>query len=478
MSDSVVLIRRIDQGGDVEPIAVGDLLEQVSSGATEAVREILGTSAEVALDFMQEIDVSQKLRELIDECLQDIRELRPYIEEELKKPQYGGKSLEDLEAEAPRDDLGIAADDSLYMIALDAARAARDQDQEKITFPTLKSEGAPKYYMLPNSTLENALQAIDGKGDVIDEGPLDLPVLNIGTSKEVTVYVDATFENIGSAPVYVNKAPSEYDKVVEAAVASLVEDRKRAGLPPIVTADMVYRTMTHKTKTEKVTAQQRESVERSMDKMRKNIYIKLDATSELQARNAIGPGQEFVIEDFMLSATKIRARSGGRVVDAYYVKSMLLWDYTKLNRQYYTIKGDLLDVREIRQDSQGRDVITDISIPNNEKRIATKSYLLRRIKIMESDERTAADRLRKYRTRRKKNKNLPEKTLKDFRTQSRTILFDKIFTVADIKNKNTKTDTKKYVLDVLIFLKAKGQIKGYFHRKRKGKVKEAVIITV
>lgn len=434
--------------------------EQYSAESVRAVRYIVAAVKRAAPEIYA--------------LVKELEELEPYLEQELQKPEYDGKNLDELADESQKDERNWPVKGSLYMIALDAARRARDQ----ITFPTLKSEGVPKYYMLPNSTLENALQAIDGKGDVIDEGPLDLPVLNIGTSKEVTVYVDATFENIGSAPVYVNKVPSEYDKVVEAAVASLVEDRTRAGLPPIVTADMVYRTMTHKTKTEKVTAQQRESVDRSMDKMRKYIYIKLDATSELQARKAIGPGQEFVIEDFMLSATKIRARSGGRVVDAYHIKSMLLWDYTKLNRQYYTIKGDLLDVREIRQDSQGRDVITDISIPNNEKRIATKSYLLRRIKIMESDERTAADRLRKYRTRRKKNKDLPEKTLKDFRTHSRTILFDKIFTVADIKNKNTKTDTKKYVLDVLIFLKAKGQIKGYFHRKRKGKLKEAVIITV
>ena len=134
MSASFVLIKHTEQGGhDAEGIAIGDIMSQIGISAADAVREILGTSAAVALDLMQEIDISQKLQEVIEDHLQEIRELLPYLEQELKKPEYGGKSLEDLEAEAPRDDLGIAADDSLYMIALDAARTARDQDRQRVS---------------------------------------------------------------------------------------------------------------------------------------------------------------------------------------------------------------------------------------------------------------------------------------------------------------------------------------------------------
>lgn len=57
-------------------------------------------------------------------------ELAPYIEAELKKPEYGGKTLEDIWNEAGEQyDDGILDDNSPLMQLVNAARAARDAEQ-------------------------------------------------------------------------------------------------------------------------------------------------------------------------------------------------------------------------------------------------------------------------------------------------------------------------------------------------------------
>lgn len=57
-------------------------------------------------------------------------ELSPYIEAELKKPEYGGKTLEDIWNEAGEQyDDGIFDDNSPLMQLVNAARAARDAEQ-------------------------------------------------------------------------------------------------------------------------------------------------------------------------------------------------------------------------------------------------------------------------------------------------------------------------------------------------------------
>ena len=58
---------------------------------------------------------------LFDEITGD---LAPYIEEELKKPQYDGKTIEDLWEEAQESDGGLFSEDTRLMQAVNAARAA------------------------------------------------------------------------------------------------------------------------------------------------------------------------------------------------------------------------------------------------------------------------------------------------------------------------------------------------------------------
>ena len=81
----------------------------------------LYTQYGVMLDGLTELLESNPKFALFDEMQGD---LAPYIEEELKKPQYNGKTIEELIDEAEETDDGLFTEDSLLMQAVNAARAA------------------------------------------------------------------------------------------------------------------------------------------------------------------------------------------------------------------------------------------------------------------------------------------------------------------------------------------------------------------
>ena len=65
------------------------------------------------------------------ELMQETEELMPFLEAEIQKPEYGGKTLDDLFAEAEIDDDFNPIETSLFMQAVNAARAALKVEQEK-----------------------------------------------------------------------------------------------------------------------------------------------------------------------------------------------------------------------------------------------------------------------------------------------------------------------------------------------------------
>ena len=432
------------------------------SGELQRLRQLIADAARY---------IGKRIKE-VEKCIATLEELRaaqPYLEAELKKPQYKGVALDD---PIEPDKNGGIIPGSL----LDAIRNARLAQMAAENLPKLEGGGTPKYYTSPNTALANAIEAIDGKGEVIGAGAIDIPVLNVGKSNEVTIYVNAALENIEGVTV-AGKPYTEYDRAVHDAVVSIYEDRTKKGAPPIMTPDMIYRTMTHKTNKEYVSEQQKETIEKSVEKMRKNISVYADATAEIQRRKINVNGKQidrFVIDGFLLPAEKIDVESGGGNITAYLIKGEpILLKYAKLTNQLITVKGNLLDIREV--DAEGN--ITDTPIANNENRIAIKSYLLRRIEIMRSDGAKAVAALRRYNKQRSKDETLPIRKASDFRKQSRIILFESIFTAAGIANVNTKTNSREYVYRILDYWQASGSIKGYKRRKKdKCNVVDAVLI--
>ena len=151
----------------------------------QAVAEVLRQHARVSEEIMQNLEVWDNLRELMAEFtetnpLYDLYlwatgpELEPYMTEELKKPQYGGKTIKQLWSETETDEDGFFPDDSLLMRAIIAADVAfeeagaggahRDIDAKKYRDAWLTAgEGDPAAVREP-ITAEEA-EAITGAGE-------------------------------------------------------------------------------------------------------------------------------------------------------------------------------------------------------------------------------------------------------------------------------------------------------------------------
>ena len=389
-----------------------------------------------------------------------------FLSAELKKPEYGGKNLHELFSEG--------TEDSNLKVKKILSKS-RQHALSSAVLPLLRSSGTPKYYTSPNTTLANALQAIDGKPEVIGAGPTDLPVMNIGKPGEVTIYVNASLDNMEGIKI-TGKPYTEYDRAVHDAVVSLFIDCQKKGQMPVMTPDMVYRTMTHKTATEYVSQQQRDAVIQSIDKMRRNISVYADASAEFRRRGITmngKPVEKFVRDGSLLPAERLQVKAGGESVDAFVIKGTpLLLDYAMLTGQLITVKGNMLDIREVEDNK-----VTDISLPNNENRIAIKSYLLRRVECMRSDEQKAAKAAVSYEKKRTSENSLPPKPVASFRKHGRIILLEKVFEAAGITHRNTKTRSRNYICQILDYWKASGYITGYELRKS-GRTADAIIIDV
>ena len=427
--------------------------------------------------FMESLQESlpewAKVAELADEVI----ELEPYLQEELKKPEYGGQSMDDLFdlAREHADDADEITIGGLFMKALNAARAAREA-KEMEGVPRLQSTGAPKHFIIPNTALINALEALDGKGEVIGGGPLDIPVINTGKSNEVTIFVDASLDNMDGIEIS-GKPWTEFDRAIFNGVISLYEDRVKKGVPPLVTADIVYRTITNKTDSEEISPQQKGSTTKSIEKMWRNIFVKADVSAELAKRKATLDGKpitEFLIEDHMLLLKKITAKAGGKRKVAYLVTEPPLLTHAKATGQIISIKSELLDIKNVNEKGE----IQTTSIPLNEYRLCIVHYLIRRIEIMKRDEREAIKKYENEVRRAARAGTQPAFTLEACRRQSRIILYGSVIAAAGITNKNTATAAKQFILQALAFWKAKNNIADYTPRQKGRRPADAVIISI
>lgn len=71
------------------------------------------------------------------EFAEELEELTPYLEAELAKPEYGGKDIDDLYTDAMKDKDNTPVKESLFMQAVNAARAARDAALDRKQLPQI-----------------------------------------------------------------------------------------------------------------------------------------------------------------------------------------------------------------------------------------------------------------------------------------------------------------------------------------------------
>ena len=194
----------------------------------------------------------------------------------------------------------------------------------------------------------------------------------------------------------------------------------------------------------------------------------------MRKRGIIGPDKTFKLDDFYLSAVhaEYRAKNGGQTVNAYRLNSEpIILTYSKMTKQILTVPAEYIAIEKVKENplTKKLEKSGELLMMNAERQAMT-GYLLRRIAIMKRDREKAKEALRKYNNSRKKDPELEEKTLADFREQSEAILFDSIFEDAGIKiiSRDKALDNRNFCFDVLDYQEAVGNIKGY-EKQTKGR---------
>lgn len=442
--------------------------------------------------------------EAIEKIYAELEELEPYLNAEIaKRPGYEGKTffelfdgLEFVDAlffvapadvlkenppEVDPDRLAIIND---LLEVREAARAARNAAQETKLLPQLRGTGIPKSFLFHNSVFTNALRAIDGKGELIGAGAVDLPAYNIGKPNEITILAQAWMDE--EYKLTTEKPFTAYNEAVMNGAATLYADRAGRGLLPIVTDAEIYRAINHMPPGSYVTPAQRGAVAKSMSKLN-STWASIDATDQIKKLKVTDPDTGKPLEGLkrrgrLLNYEIIDVDANGQTVRGYYIlNEPIAYTHARLTKQVITINAALLDIKETRREN-GKIELLESSISNTPVRIAIRMYIIKRVEVMRKDEERAIDshrkEVRKCEAENKKGTPSKPRPIGSHRRQTRTILFESVFTAAEITKPSRKTEAKKYVFSVLDFLEGSGRITSWKARKPKGKAPDAVEIII
>lgn len=322
--------------------------------------------------------------------------IKPFLLEEIKKPEYSGKSISELECQGI-DKNGSLIKDSLWDKALTAVTSTIKQSEQIINnipawlikgitsndieetarlLPSLQSI-IPKFHTMPNNSLMNTLQ----QKPAIGAGAFDM-IISKGTKnrKEITAYTIINYESEDSKIINTNNKLSEYERQVSDAIISLWEQAKENGVPPMLSIDMIYRAMPGSG--DKASEQQKEIITQTIEKLRR-LHIFIDATEEMQKRGIIGNDKEFTFNNFYLTATQVncRIKNGGQTISAYLIESEpIVLRYAKITKQIITIPAEYIAIKKVK-----KGIISNESITMNPDRQAMSGYLIRQIGWMKHD---------------------------------------------------------------------------------------------
>ena len=146
------------------------------------------------------------------ELAKELEELTPFLEAELKKPEYEGKTLDELLETTESNADGSLPADSLLAKALDAARAAAAKERPIRT--TITRAQTVEYPLdKPNQIIWNLLEK-DTKGQVT------LNLAKFGSKQNLPAYYAINFDDLGS-DITITKRLLPFDKRVYIAVSAL-----------------------------------------------------------------------------------------------------------------------------------------------------------------------------------------------------------------------------------------------------------------
>lgn len=366
----------------------------------------------------------------------------------------------------------------------DILKAIIEQRPVEIRGDLLPSMGTPERAVMPNNAVINQMQA----EEIINAGDYNIPVAwTKGRNKQqIFAYViieEITGQDAQGRPV----ALTGYERTVTDAICSLWVTAKELNFPAIFTVDAIARAMPGGSN--KATPKQKQEIIATMERLRR-YHIYINATDEMRSRGLIGDTEEFILDNFYITATRasIITKNGHKKAVAYrFTEPPLLFTYSEKTNQILSVKAELLSIERTTKNPVTEKLeASKIPLKMNATRQAITSYLARRIEIMKRDNEKAKEKLRAYEQKRKADKSgtLPEKPLEAFREQSHTILFSSVFFNAGLAakdgsgiDKDAAKEYRNFCFQVLDYQTAKGNIKGYAKQTKKRQI-EGVKLTL
>ena len=298
----------------------------------------------------------------------------------------------------------------------------------RATLPRLIGTTAKNYYM-PNNKLAKSMTK-----DVIDNGTLTLVVSGKKAKKEIVTRCLLSYE--GDKVKLQGQRPfTEFKRTLYNGIVSLFVDGDESH---IMTPAMIYRAANGITDGTDPSAGMKAAITRAVNEMR-YIAAEIDFTDE--AKMYRSDVNNCYVRDTILDVRELSVSISGKPYTAFYVKQPpLLYEYAQVSKQIASLPPHLLDIRQVPKNKAGK-IETGKApggrISNNDRRMAVKSYLLRRIYDMQHDPTLS--------------RNIIFDTMNDeIATES-----DKTFTAKEQRN------IREYIPQVLDYWTHQNFIKGY-----------------
>lgn len=322
-----------------------EAMQQLRATITEKLAPVLDNVAKTVSNVVNNdaykgmlqgiADTMQYILDHNEELAARVREweqIQPYLEEELKKPEYDGRTMEDLLNNEYKDENGDVLNDSLFEKAFAAARAAMLADTAK-QLPRLTVSGKG------TSNIEYPLDKINANiwtllKDADKDGQLTFRFAaeKRGSKKQADIIYSINFNELENAGLNTVKRLTAFDKRVYIAASALYN-----GSSDFITVSQLYATMGNDSRPN---ARDIERIYTSLEKMRR-LPITLDNTDE---NSKYGNMAKFVYNGVLLPWESIDAVVNGQKADGviHLFREPPLVSFAKERKQVTTVSRKLL----------------------------------------------------------------------------------------------------------------------------------------
>lgn len=434
-----------DREKTIEMLAplIQPMLENLNNSITQIGETLLASTRNATTLFQSE--TGRRLRQILayiaDNAdalagqLEEMEQLEPYIEKELRKPEYKGLTLEQLSDAPATDENGNPTEYALlYEKAIFAAVEARDKDLAQApNIAAVRADSVEYPVDKVNTKIWNLLEDdTQGQIKVAMESTQDKK-----KGRMLNLLYSINFDSLEDE-IKVSKRLTPFDKRVYIAAATLYNIQKNRGVEDIViTLTQIHYAMGNSTNPNE---KQLQKIYESISKMN-SAHITVDNSQEADAYNY----PRFVYDGKLLPFERMTALVNGRLNEAaiHLFREPPVMTFAKQRNQVTTI--DIKVLQSPFSKTDGNLLIEDYLI---ERISREKSNYKKRLDAYKRD-------MRKPEEKRKGLKK-PEPMLK--------ILFETLYKETGLKGKQTERAPKK-IQGYLEHQKQEGFITGYTIKK-------------